>query len=80
VQGILQKASSANRHQGEMFFKGGWPRFAEDYDLHQGWFLLFDGDMYFVCLFLRGCDVYSASGLIKGTSCLPFSMLNNGVS
>jgi hypothetical protein len=27
---------------GEMFFKGGWPRFAEDYDLHQGWFLLFD--------------------------------------
>jgi hypothetical protein len=25
---------------GEMFFKGGWPRFAEDYDLHQGWFLL----------------------------------------
>jgi hypothetical protein len=27
---------------GDMFFKGGWPRFAEDYDLHQGWFLLFD--------------------------------------
>jgi hypothetical protein len=27
---------------GEMFFRGGWPRFAEDYDLHQGWFLLFD--------------------------------------
>jgi hypothetical protein len=27
---------------GEMFFKGGWPRFAKDYDLHQGWFLLFD--------------------------------------
>jgi hypothetical protein len=26
----------------EMFFKGSWPRFAEDYDLHQGWFLLFD--------------------------------------
>jgi hypothetical protein len=26
----------------EMFFKGGWPRFAKDYDLHQGWFLLFD--------------------------------------
>jgi hypothetical protein len=25
-----------------MFFKGGWPRFAEDYDLHQGWFLLFN--------------------------------------
>jgi hypothetical protein len=27
---------------GEMFFRGGWPRFAEDYDLHQGWFMLFD--------------------------------------
>jgi hypothetical protein len=27
---------------GDMFFRGGWPRFAEDYDLHQGWFLLFD--------------------------------------
>jgi hypothetical protein len=23
---------------GEMFFMGGWPHFAEDYDLHQGWF------------------------------------------
>jgi hypothetical protein len=27
---------------GEMFFKGGWPRFAEDYDLHDGLFLLFN--------------------------------------
>jgi hypothetical protein len=27
---------------GEMFIRGGWPRFAEDYDLHQGWFLSFD--------------------------------------
>jgi hypothetical protein len=27
---------------GEMFFRGGWPRFAEDYDLHEGWFLLFN--------------------------------------
>jgi hypothetical protein len=25
---------------GEMFFKGGWPRFADDYDLHQGWFFV----------------------------------------
>jgi hypothetical protein len=23
---------------GEMFFRGGWPHFAEDYDLYQGWF------------------------------------------
>jgi hypothetical protein len=29
-------------YDGEMFFKGGWPRFAEDYDLHQGLFLLFN--------------------------------------
>jgi hypothetical protein len=27
---------------GEMFFRGGWPCFAEDYDLHQGFFLLFN--------------------------------------
>jgi hypothetical protein len=26
----------------EMFFKGGWTRLTEDYDLHQGWLLLFD--------------------------------------
>jgi hypothetical protein len=28
--------------QGDVFCKGGWPRFAEDYDLHQGWILLFN--------------------------------------
>jgi hypothetical protein len=27
---------------GEMFFRGSWARFAKDYDLHQGWFLLFN--------------------------------------
>jgi hypothetical protein len=27
---------------GEMFFRGGWPQFAEDHDLHQGFFMLFD--------------------------------------
>jgi hypothetical protein len=26
--------------EGDRFFTGDWPRFAEDYDLHQGWFLL----------------------------------------
>jgi hypothetical protein len=26
---------------GDMFFKDGWPRFAEDHDIHQGWFLIF---------------------------------------
>jgi hypothetical protein len=24
--------------RGEMFFRGGWPQFAEDHDLHQGFF------------------------------------------
>jgi hypothetical protein len=28
--------------EGNVSFKGGWPRFAEDHDLHQGWFLLFN--------------------------------------
>jgi hypothetical protein len=28
--------------RGEMFFRGGWPQLAEDHDLHQGFFMLFD--------------------------------------
>jgi hypothetical protein len=27
--------------QGDVFFKGGWPCFDEDHDLHQGWIFLF---------------------------------------
>jgi hypothetical protein len=27
---------------GEKFFKGGWSQFAEDHDLHQGFFMTFD--------------------------------------
>jgi hypothetical protein len=27
---------------GEQFFKGGWSRFAEDHNLHQGFFMTFD--------------------------------------
>jgi hypothetical protein len=27
---------------GEMYFRGGWPQFAENHDLHQGFFTLFD--------------------------------------
>jgi hypothetical protein len=27
---------------GEMNFRGGWPHFAEDHDLHQGFFMLFN--------------------------------------
>jgi hypothetical protein len=26
----------------EMYFKGGWSQFAEDHDLHQGFFMIFD--------------------------------------
>jgi hypothetical protein len=28
--------------RGDAFFKGGWDRFAENHDLHQGWILMFD--------------------------------------
>jgi hypothetical protein len=28
--------------EGDLFFWGGWHRFAEDHDLHQGWFLMFN--------------------------------------
>jgi hypothetical protein len=27
---------------GEMYFRGGWSQFAEDHDLHQGFFTIFD--------------------------------------
>jgi hypothetical protein len=27
---------------GDAFSRGGWDRFAEDHDLHQGWILMFD--------------------------------------
>jgi hypothetical protein len=27
---------------GEMYFRGGWPQFAEDHKLYQGFFMLFD--------------------------------------
>jgi hypothetical protein len=27
---------------GKMYFRGDWPQFAEDHDLHQGFFMLFD--------------------------------------
>jgi hypothetical protein len=28
--------------RGEMYFRGGWPQFIEDHELHQGFFMLFD--------------------------------------
>jgi hypothetical protein len=28
--------------RGEMYFRGGWPQFVEDHDLHQGFFMLFN--------------------------------------
>jgi hypothetical protein len=28
--------------RGQMYFRGGWPQFAEDHELHQGFFMLFD--------------------------------------
>jgi hypothetical protein len=27
---------------GEQYFRGGWPQFAEDHDIHQGFFMTFD--------------------------------------
>jgi hypothetical protein len=28
--------------RGEMFFRGGWPQFVEDHNLHQGFFMIFN--------------------------------------
>jgi hypothetical protein len=45
--------------QGDIFFRGGWPRFAEDHDLHQGWILMFN---YHCGLLMRyGGDIFSSS-------------------
>jgi hypothetical protein len=50
-EAILQEESSGGSpyevevyhdNNGEMYFRGGWPRFAEDHDLHQGFFMLFN--------------------------------------
>jgi hypothetical protein len=27
---------------GEQYFRGGWAQFAEDHDIHQGFFMAFD--------------------------------------
>jgi hypothetical protein len=31
---------------GEMYFRGGWSQFAEDHNLHQGFFMIFDYHSY----------------------------------
>jgi hypothetical protein len=41
-EGSLYEVEVYYDGDGEMFFRGGWPHSAEDYDLHQGWFLLFN--------------------------------------
>jgi hypothetical protein len=28
--------------RGEMYFRGGWPQFVEDHELHQGFFMVFN--------------------------------------
>jgi hypothetical protein len=45
---------------GEQFFKGGWSRFAEDDDLHQGFFMTFD---FHVCTSKFDVRIYD------GTQC-----------
>jgi hypothetical protein len=41
---------------GEQFFKGGWSRFAEDHDLHQGFFMTFDFHVGTSKFDMRICD------------------------
>jgi hypothetical protein len=41
---------------GEQFFKGGWSRFAEDRDLHQGFFMTFDFHVGTSKFDVRICD------------------------
>jgi hypothetical protein len=40
--GPLYEVEEYYDDEGDMFFRGGWPRFAEDHDLHQGWSLMFN--------------------------------------
>jgi hypothetical protein len=42
IDGPLYELDVYYDSKGDVFFKGGWPRFAGDDDLHQGWILLFN--------------------------------------
>jgi hypothetical protein len=45
--GMTYKVEVYYDGQGEMYFRGGWPQFAEDHELHQGFFMLFDNHSKF---------------------------------
>jgi hypothetical protein len=40
--GTLYKVEVYYDGRGEMYFRGSWPQFVEDHELHQGFFMLFD--------------------------------------
>jgi hypothetical protein len=40
--GTLYEVEVWYDRDGEMYFRGGWSQFAEDHDLHQGFFMIFD--------------------------------------
>jgi hypothetical protein len=42
VGGIPYEVEVYYDGRGEMYLRGGWPQFAEDHELHQGFFMLFD--------------------------------------
>jgi hypothetical protein len=37
-----QQATVYHDDRGKMYYRGDWPLFAEDHDLHQGFFMLFN--------------------------------------
>jgi hypothetical protein len=40
--GILYEVEVWYDGNGEQYFRGGWPQFAEDHNIHQGFFMAFD--------------------------------------
>jgi hypothetical protein len=45
---------------GDAFYRGGWDRFVEDHDIHQGWILMFD--------YHRGTAKFNVK-IFAGTQC-----------
>jgi hypothetical protein len=51
---------------GEMYFRGGWPRFAEDHDLHQGFFHALRLSLWYVKVRCEDLQLHSVPERVRG--------------
>jgi hypothetical protein len=42
ISEAIVRETSSGGGKGNVSFKGCWPQFAKDHNLHQGWFLIFN--------------------------------------